>query len=196
MDVINAIAANQGFSVEYSPTSWSNMFKEVENGTADMAASSISITPERKEKYTFSDPYVSSRQLILTTNEYADKTGIKQFASLPVASKPGTTSQKISTEAQHEVVEVKEVFGGIQELRQGKVAGVIGDTGMILHYKNQPENAQFVIIDDAELPKEDFGIMVKKGDVELLRQVNAGLANIKSDGTYQKIHEKWFGVAP
>lgn len=172
------------------------MFGEVENGTADMAVSSISITPERKERYTFSDPYISSRQLILTTNEYADKTNIKQFANLPIASKSNTVSQEISEQAGHEVVEIKEVFGGIQKLRQGKVAGVIGDTGMILHYKNQPENAQFIVVDDAELPQEDFGIMVKAGDTELLRQVNTGLANIKSDGTYQKIHEKWFGVAP
>lgn len=54
IDIVNAIADNQGFLVNYTLSSWDRIFQEIENGTADIAVSSISITPERQEKYSFS----------------------------------------------------------------------------------------------------------------------------------------------
>lgn len=46
------------------------------------------------------------------------------------------------------------------------------------------------------LTREDLGIAVKKGNKELLKRINRGLATIKQNGEFAKIFEKWFGRQP
>ncbi|MNV92104.1 putative ABC transporter arginine-binding protein 2 precursor [compost metagenome] len=47
-------------------------------------------------------------------------------------------------------------------------------------------------VDDASFPKEHFGIVVRKGDKALQEKINAGLAAIRADGSYNVIYKKWF----
>jgi polar amino acid transport system substrate-binding protein len=49
---------------------------------------------------------------------------------------------------------------------------------------------------DKEFVPEQYGIALKKGNAELLAKINKGLADVKADGTYDKIYTKYFGAAP
>jgi polar amino acid transport system substrate-binding protein len=51
-------------------------------------------------------------------------------------------------------------------------------------------------VSDKEFVPEQYGIAVKKGNTELLDKLNKGLADIKADGTYDKIYAQYFGAAP
>ena len=50
-------------------------------------------------------------------------------------------------------------------------------------------------MEDSSFAPEQFGIVVKKGNTELLEKINQGLAAIKADGTYDKIYAKYFKPA-
>jgi polar amino acid transport system substrate-binding protein len=64
-----------------------------------------------------------------------------------------------------------------------------------VHYlaNNQVKGIRMVM--DENFPKEFFGIAVKKGDAALLAKINQGLAAIKADGTYDKLHAQYFDTA-
>ena len=72
----------------------------------------------------------------------------------------------------------------------------MGDNGVIQNFVNNNPGVKLNTISDPAFEKEYYGFAVKKGrSDELLSKINAGIAAIKADGTYQKIYDKWFGGA-
>ena len=67
---------------------------------------------------------------------------------------------------------------------------------MVVHYVANNPGGKFKTITDKEFAPEQYGIAVKKGNAELLGKLNKGLADIKADGTYDKIFAKYFGAPP
>ncbi|MFM2406440.1 MAG: hypothetical protein RL223_4320 [Pseudomonadota bacterium] len=98
-----------------------------------------------------------------------DSTAIKRFESTPLA---------------------------LKELESGGVDAVVADNGVVIHYVANNAGAKFKTVSDTSLTPEQYGIVVKKGNAELLEKINKGLADIKADGTYDKIYASWFGAAP
>ncbi|MBE9579881.1 transporter substrate-binding domain-containing protein [Moraxella lacunata] len=89
----------------------------------------------------------------------------------------------------------------------GEVDAIIEDDNVALYYANniKQDNPNFdkelVSMNIDELTKLDGKssgnvFVMKKGNKELSDKVNAGLQQIKEDGTLSQIHEKWFGVKP
>ena len=81
------------------------------------------------------------------------------------------------------------------ELKAHGVDAVVGDNGVVEHYVANNGAEQLKIVEDSSFAPEQFGIVVKKGNTELLEKINQGLAAIKADGTYDKIYAKYFKPA-
>ena len=71
---------------------------------------------------------------------------------------------------------------------------VVADNGVVIHYVANNTGAKFKTVADASFTPEQYGIAVKKGNAELLEKINKGLADIKADGTYDQIFNKYFGT--
>ena len=67
------------------------------------------------------------------------------------------------------------------------------DPKLFKEIESKYPNEKFRIIKDPSIATEQLAWGVKKGNTELLNKLNNGLAQLKADGTYNKIHEKWFG---
>ncbi|MDR3304554.1 MAG: transporter substrate-binding domain-containing protein [Clostridiales Family XIII bacterium] len=68
IDVARKLGELLGLEVEFVNTSWDGIFAGLEKGQYDCIISSVSITPERDEKYTLTKPYVANRQCIVVKN--------------------------------------------------------------------------------------------------------------------------------
>jgi polar amino acid transport system substrate-binding protein len=84
----------------------------------------------------------------------------------------------------------------LKELEAGGVDAVVADNGVVINYVTNNPDAKFKTVNDTAFVPEQYGFAVKKGDTELLAKLNKGLADIKADGTYEKIYAKYFGAAP
>jgi polar amino acid transport system substrate-binding protein len=82
----------------------------------------------------------------------------------------------------------------IQELAASGLDAAIGDNGVIAYRVH--EQPRLKTVEDPAFPKEYFGIVVKQGNKALLDKLNAGLAAIRSDGTYATLYRKWFNAEP
>jgi polar amino acid transport system substrate-binding protein len=69
----------------------------------------------------------------------------------------------------------------------------VADNGVVENYVSNNANFKFKTVSDDSFTPEQYGIAVRKGNTELLEKINKGLAAIKADGTYDKIHAQWFG---
>ena len=82
----------------------------------------------------------------------------------------------------------------LKELEAGGVDAVVADNGVVVNYVANNAGNKFKTVSDAAFVPEQYGIPVKKGNAELLAKLNKGLAEIKADGTYDRIHMKYLGA--
>ena len=194
-DMLNAIAEDQGFTVEWSNMGFDGLIPAVESGTADIIASGMWANDERKERVDFSDTYFDSG-LVLAVKE--DNTTINSLdditPDMKLAAQIGTSSAEVVQQLAEEgkIAEAKiydKVNDAVMDVKNGVVVGLINDKPVTLEYiSNQPDSIKIV---GETLNKEQYGIAVKKGNTELLEKINTGLANIQENGTFDELLKKW-----
>jgi glutamine transport system substrate-binding protein len=196
IDVINAIAEAQGFTVKVEHMGWDPLFEGIDTGKADLGISAITINDERKQSYDFSEPYFEAKQLILVP-EGSDVTKLDDLAGKKIGVQSATTGEDA----------VKEKFGltyegikgyddtpaAVDDLLNGRVDAVVADNAVLLEYVKTIGNKGFKVVDDPSFEPEFYGIMVKKGNTEVLTQINEGLKKIKENGKYDEIFNQYFG---
>ena len=199
-DILDAAAKNQQVKLEFVNTPFEGLFANVNKGDSDIALASITINDERKQQLDFSDPYFQATQMIVTTQRNADK--IKTFADLKTRSasvQSATSGDLILQDLQGKDSTLIKRFEtmplAFKELESGGVDAVVGDSSVVSYYVSQNPNAKLNTIVDPSFVKENYGFAFRKGRNDGLREaINKGLSNIKSDGTYDKIHAQWFGA--
>ena len=84
----------------------------------------------------------------------------------------------------------------LKELESGGVDAVVADNGVVIHYVANNPGAKFKTVADKSFVPEQYGVALKKGNADLLAKINQGLADIKADGSYDKIFAQYFGAPP
>lgn len=199
-DLLDAVAQKENLKLEYKNTPWEALFASVEKGDTDIAASSITITAERAQTKDFSDSYFEATQLIVTP---ADKAGtIKSMADLKghrVSVMNGSTGavavEKILGAQSNQIKRFENMPLALKELLSGGADASVGDNGVIQYFITNNPSVKFNTVLDPSFEKEPYGFAVRKGrQDDLLKKLNAGIAAVKSDGTYQKVYDKWFAA--
>lgn len=199
IDVVTAIAKKAGFEVKFVNTPWEGIFNTLGQGDRDLLVSAITINDERKQTMDFSDPYFNAQQLIAVK----DNSKVAKFADLKklkVGVQTGTTGDeavsKLLGKTNTNIKRFESTPLALKELEAGGVDAVVADNGVVINYVTNNTGSKFKsVADTAAFAAEQYGIAVKKGNTELLAQINKGLADIKADGTYDQIYTKYFGAA-
>lgn len=196
IDLMKEIAKAQGFKVEFINTLFGVIFESVKNGDRDMIMSGITITPQRQEAVDFSLPYFAAHQLILTqknlkVNSINDLKG--KNISVVANSAGDIAATKVFGKASKNIKRFDNTPLALEELSAGGVDAAIGDVGVFAYYAAQNPDKQFNMTRDPSFEDQYFGIAVRKGNKELLDQINAGLKKTIESGAYAKVYKKWFG---
>jgi polar amino acid transport system substrate-binding protein len=198
IDLINAIAENQGFEIEFQNVAWDGIFAGLEAGQYDAIISSVTITDERRQTYDFSDGYFESNQAIVVP---ASNTDITDGPSL-TGKRVGVQIETTGTFAVRDLgVDPKQYDGpdlAFQDLVNGNLDAVVVDYPVAANYALLAEQFKGRLKIASEIvTDETFGLVVQKGDPKgLLPLFNAGLAAIRQSGQYDTIYEKWMGQEP
>lgn len=196
MDLLNAIAEDQGFKVEYKSFEFDAIVPAVQSGSADIAAAAVNITPDREEKVAFSDKYFDSGKVILVKSDNDKINGIDDLKpTMKVAAQIGTTeSDYVQDLAKKnkigDAVILNQTTQCILQLQNGDVDAVIMDAPVSMYYQNKfaDEIKQL----DALIDPSPMAFAVAKENEELLEKLNKGLANVKESGKYDELVKKWF----
>ena len=196
MDLIAAIGADQGFDVEFVNLSFDGLIPALKNGDIDIVAAGMTITDERLEQVDFSKGYYDSQLVVAVAIDNETITGIDDLtADMKVAAQTGTTgaltTQDLADQGKiGEAVILDGLDTCMMQLINGDVDAVINDKPVTTAYINKQADKIKMVGDT--LSSESYGFAVQKGNAELQEQINAGLANVIENGTFDELITKWF----
>lgn len=199
-DVLDAAAKSQNVKLEFVNTPFKGLFANVDKGDSDIGLASITINDERKQQLDFSEPYFEATQMIVVTDRNIST--VRSFADLKTrsASVQAATSgdlilQDLQGKDSQNIKRFETMPLAFKELESGGVDAVVGDSSVVGYYVSQNPNAKLHTLVDPSFVREQYGFAFKKGRNDGLREaINKGLSQIKTNGTYDKIHTQWFGA--
>lgn len=197
VDIVAAIAEDQGFQYELKSLGWDGAIAACQAGQADGMIAGASITEERKASgWMFSDGYYTATQT-MTVAENSDITGFEDLAGKTVAIKIGTQGAAYAESLKDEYGFQTQSFEDSPTMYQavlgGQCAACFEDTP-IMQASIKDGGLALKVLEDTANEGGDYGFAIFNADnQELLDMFNAGLANIKANGTYDQILAKYLG---
>ena len=198
-DAMAEIGDRLGAEIEYENTSWDAMIPAVAQAQYDIGMTGITIREDRAETVDFSDPYMRSEMVMLVRGEEArfdDAAGFAADPELLMAAQPGTTPFYVGVydvldgdESDPRIKQFETFGAGVQALRAGDVDLVLTDGTAGEGYVAASDGALKIV--GGPLGTEDFGFIFPKGS-DLVGPVNAAIAAMRADGTFDALDTKWF----
>jgi polar amino acid transport system substrate-binding protein len=195
VDLMNEIAKRANLELEWVNTKWDGIFVALANGEFDTVVSAVTITDERKEAIDFSEPYFNAGQGLAVQNSNTAITGPDSLVEgMKVGVQLGTTGDIWLTEnTKADVKRFDENPLAVQALASGDVDAVVADAPTLADILRQNPELNLKIVGEP-FTEELYGIGIRKGQEDLKAKIDKALADMRADGTYDQIFNKWFGT--
>jgi polar amino acid transport system substrate-binding protein len=196
IEVVEAIAKKIGRTPEFQDTSFDTIFRDLAQGKFEMVASATTITKEREETVDFTNPYyLPSAQSIVVKKGATGLSTEKDLEGKIVGVQQGTTGE----EYVEEEIDTKE----LRTFPQGPDTFPALEAGTLDAVVIDRPVAEKAVQGDPEIEiaggietEEQYGLVVKQGNTELLDELNGALKEIVDSGEYATIFKKWFHKPP
>lgn len=180
VDIAKEIAASMGKELVIKDIAFDSIINEVKTGKADFGAAGISYNEERAKNVDFTINYSTSKQVVIVKND-SGITNIGDINNKKIAVQLGSIADTYvsSTYKNASVVRQKKYLAAIEDLNTGKVDCVVMD--LLPAEQILKTNSGLKILDGA-LVEDSYGMIVKKGNKELLDNINKVLEKLKNEG--------------
>ncbi|MDR1782498.1 MAG: amino acid ABC transporter substrate-binding protein [Bacilli bacterium] len=199
VDLANEVGKIIGKKMQFQPIDWSMKETELNNKNIDLIWNGYSITEERKKQVLFSEPYIDNEQIIVVLKD----SPITKKSDL--AGKTVTTQKDSSTEDafKNDTTGIVSKFKGgapvlyptfddcFMDLDSKRADALVGDSVLIKYMIKQKDTDKYRILTDT-FGSEEMGVGMRKSDTDLKKAIDDALNELKANGTYQKIYDKWF----
>jgi polar amino acid transport system substrate-binding protein len=198
VDLAKEVFKRADIEVKFQPIDWAMKETELNSGNIDLIWNGYTITEERKEKVSFTTPYLENKQIVITLadSDIKDKSELK---NKKVAVQNGSSAWDAIMSYPDLVAEFdggepilfdtnNEAF---MDLEAGRTDAVVGDEVLARYYVKQRGEEKYKVLED-DFGKEEYGIGIRKTDEDLLKLVNDTLSEMIDDGSYNEIYSKWF----
>lgn len=196
VDLVNLVAKKLGVTTEVVDIE----FEQITAGTVfttkkcDLGAAATTITEKRQQATLYSDSYFAATQALLVKAD-SGITGLDGLKDKLLAVQTGTTgmlyADKNASKYGYTTKEFDDMPKGANAVLGGTVAGAINDNGVLYDFAKDNPTTKVV----AEFATDEhYGINVDKSNTALMAVINEVIASAKSDGSYNEIYKKWFGV--
>ena len=199
VELMGMITDRLGLELNYLPAQkFDGIIPSVKQGVkTDVGACNITINEERLQEVDFTDSYMDSNQGVAVAKDsgYEQASDLNQ-AGVKVAVQSGTTSEEWAIEnlSNAQTVNFDDWTAAFTAVTSGQCQAVVCDLP-VEQWMVSNSFTDMEIIE--EIPTgEQFGIAVSKDNPGLTQAINQALADIRAEGAYDELYEKWFGVAP
>lgn len=192
VELIEALGRVMGKRIQWIDIDFKGLIPALQADRADMAASALYITDDRKQVVDFTDPYYAGGLVVLARKD-GPITAVQDMVGRKVSVQVGTKSVAYLKEhhpsvQRLEVEKNQEMFNLVQTGRADAV--VTGWPAAQLFAQSTPG---LTVLTDP-ITTEEYGIAVSKRQPELTEALNEALRKLKADGIYDQIVNKWFGA--
>jgi ABC-type amino acid transport/signal transduction systems, periplasmic component/domain len=195
VDSMTWIAKKMGFKVEHKPMDWDGIIPSLLAKKIDMVCSGMSISPERKEKVTFSDPYWNIRKYLLVHNESTLTRDDLLTGKKVLGVQSGTNeAEYLKAEAPKNNWNYTLKFYespplAIEDLLNKRIDAAAIDSAPADEAIHKAKNPIKIVGEFAE--PDDFGVAMRNEDAELHKLVNEGYKLLKADPYWEELKAKY-----
>lgn len=192
VDLMKQAAQRMGNDVEFTTIPFNGLFSAVMSGRADIAVSSITVTPKRLESVDFTQPYFDSNLCLAVTSDSTIKK-VEDLKGRTLGVVTGTTPEMWATQnqAKYGIADIRRhdnLSEPVLALGAGRIDALVQDCPMLEHYlKGKP---QFKVTDTI-ITGEKFAAMGAKNSA-LLAKLNVEISQMKKEGKLAALYKKWF----
>ena len=193
-DIAMALCAKMKAECEIVTSDWDGIIPALNAKKYDFIVSSLSITDERKQAVDFTDPYYSNKLQFIAPKATADfKTDATYLKGKVIgaqrATLAGTYLEDKLPDTEAKLYDTQE--NAYLDLTSGRLDGILADKYVQYEWLKSKDGSAYEFKGDPVVESDKIGIAVRKGD-PLRERLNKALAEIKADGTYKKINDKYF----
>ena len=202
IEIVNKIAEKLGVKAEIVSAEFDSIIGSVSTGKADLGASGFTINDERKQVVSFSDPFVISVQYLIIPENSPYKT-IEDLAGKKIGGQNGTTGfmmvedcikSGLLKDTKAEAKSFNTAPDAVVAMKAGQIDAVVIDdlVAKSLAKKNPGYKAIAMVTKEGkglDLP-EEFGMIVNKGNEDLLDVINEVIKDMITDGSLNEIINK------
>lgn len=195
VDFMRALCSEMKANCDIKPQDWDGLLPGLMAKKYDVVIDAMSITPERQAQVDFTDPYFTNTLVFLTKQgSTINPDDPAQIDSHKIAAQRSTLSTQWM-EKNHPKAKLNLYEGldnAFMDLAAGRSDLMISDKAPAAYWLTTPEGKGFEIKGKEIDVNDKMGIIVRKGD-PLRLEFNKAIATLKSNGTYDKIYNQYFG---
>lgn len=194
VELAKHIAAKLGKKLVIEDVSFQSLFTLLESGKIDFIAAGCSITEERLKSADFSDSYFNAKQMVMVMKDNSTINTQDDLKGKKIGVQIGTTGAEIADDIKNndnstEVSEYNAAYLAIIEMQSGKLDAVIIDNEPSKKFASVNDD---IVALDLGFDDEYYAIAVSKGNKELLDTINKVIKELKDNGEYDKLIDKYF----
>src|SRR5215212_232692 len=198
MQLICADLGLAGHPVRYTGDDFNRIFDGLADGSYDAVISGTTITPEREQVALFTVPYLEFNQgLVVNATQTPQIESVADLHGQVVGIQTGNTSdlvaRKLLAEGAIRAIRYYPYHGiltALDDLSAGHIGAFIKLFPVVSWLVRECHDLAVI----QQIPThEKLGIAFAKTNVELCKAVNKTLANIKDNGSFDDLYQKWFG---
>ncbi|MGO2287823.1 transporter substrate-binding domain-containing protein [Pseudomonas lundensis] len=193
-DIAMALCAKMKAECEVVTSDWDGIIPALNAKKYDFIVSSLSITEDRKQAVDFTDPYYSNKQQFVAKKGVEFKTDIDSLKSKQLGTQRSTqaaTWLEDNVGGDIKLYDTQE--NAYLDLSSGRVDGLLADKYAIYGWLKDDTAGKDYEFKGKPINEDDkVGIALRKGESDLRTKLNLALKEIKEDGTYKKINDKYF----
>ncbi|MDO4608968.1 MAG: transporter substrate-binding domain-containing protein [Clostridia bacterium] len=197
VDILAAIAEDQGIDYELKSLGWDAAIAACQSGQADAMIAGASITDERKESgWIFSDGYYNATQC-MTVKKGSEIKSFDDLKGKTVAAKTGTMgatyAESLKDKYDFKITYLEDSPTMYQAVEGGQAVACFEDTPIMITSIKEG-NLDLEVVEGSENDGSPYGLAIfNESKQEFIDLFNAGLKNIKENGKYDEIINKYLG---
>ncbi|WP_085168842.1 substrate-binding periplasmic protein [Paenibacillus barengoltzii] len=199
-DIAKEVAKRLGVKVEFAPQEFSGLIPSLQAGKIDAIISQVTITDERKQQIDFTQPYITNQAKIIVKDDNNSITKLEDFKGKNIGVGLGTNDESylrndvLPQVGNFEIKTYDDVITSLQDLDAGRIDATINNLYALKPIVDK-NGYKIKAVGDA-IKSDQAGIAIRKNNPEFLTALDQALTDMKADGTYNTIFQKWFGEEP
>lgn len=164
--------------------------KAVSEGTVDLVIRTMTVTEERQQEAEFSTPYLTAAtRLLVSTSSGISSTEDLSGHTVCVADGSTTLVQARLSAPNSPILKTRNWSDCLVAIQQGQADAILGDDVILAGIMAQDDYTEIV---GSVINRQQYAVAASKDAPGLVRQVNSTIERIRSDGTWRRMHERWF----
>ena len=191
IDLLDAIAKDQGATLHIVDADFDTIFPQLDAGRCEVVASAVTIDDDATATSRLSDPYYDADQTLVVPKGSA-VTQLDDLAGKVIGAETGSAGARYAKAKAPDTATIREYPDAesiFRALRGGSIDAAVQDLAVNSDRADKDPSVKVV----ATIPtREEYGFAVAPDNRDLQRQLDAGLAAVKDDGTYDRLYAKYF----